>query len=117
MLEPRSARGEGRSGLYCIPADFGWNDLGSWTALHEHKLATTHKKAAGSNVIAADEHVALNATRNYIHAPGKFVAAVGVEGLVVVETDDALLITTLASSQDVGKVVKHLDEQKKKNLV
>lgn len=117
VLEPRSARGEERSGLYCIPADFGWNDLGSWTALHEHKLASGKKKAADANVIAADDHVALNASRNYIHAPGKFVAAVGIEGLVVVETEDALLITTLNSSQDVGKVVKHLDEHRKKNLV
>lgn len=117
VLEPRSARGEERSGLYCIPAEFGWNDLGSWTALHEHKLASTKKPAVDKNVIAAGEHVALNASRNYIHAPGKFVAAVGVEGLVVVETDDALLITTLQHSQDVGKVVKALDERKRKDLV
>ena len=46
-----------------------------------------------------------------------FVAAVGVSNLVVVETDDALLITTLDRSQDVGKVVKHLDEKKLKKLV
>lgn len=117
VLEPRSARGEGCSGLYCIPADFGWNDLGSWTALHEHKLASSKKKSADANVIAADDHVAMNASRNYIHAPGKFVAAVGIEGVVVVETEDALLITTLNSSQDVGKVVKYLDERKKKHLV
>ena len=47
-----------------------------------------------------------------MHAPGKFVAAVGVNNLVVVETDDALLITTREHAQDVGKVVKFLDEQK-----
>ena len=117
VLEPRSARGEERSGLYCIPADFGWNDLGSWTALHEHRLSSAKKKPADGNVISADDHVALNASRNYIHAPGKFVAAVGVEGLIVVETEDALLITTLNSSQDVGKVVKHLDERNRKDLV
>ena len=117
VLEPRSARGEARSGLCCIPAEFGWNDLGSWTALHEHKLATAKKKASDQNMIAADDHVAVNATRNYIHAPGKFVAAVGVEGLVVVDAGDALLITTLAASQDVGKVVKQLDERKRKDLI
>ena len=54
----------------------------------------------------------LNAHGNYIHAPGKFVAAVGVSDLVVVETDDALLITTREHAQDVGKVVKYLDEKK-----
>ncbi len=42
---------------------------------------------------------------------------VGVKDLVVVETDDALLITTRENSQDVGKVVKYLDEQKLKRLV
>jgi mannose-1-phosphate guanylyltransferase len=59
----------------------------------------------------------MNARNNYVHAPGKFVALVGVSGLVIVETEDALLITTLDQSQDVGKVVKHLDEKKLKKLV
>ncbi len=54
---------------------------------------------------------------NFIHSDGKFVAAVGVKNLVVVETDDALLITTRENSQDVGKVVKYLDEKKLKRLV
>jgi mannose-1-phosphate guanylyltransferase len=54
----------------------------------------------------------LNANGNYVHAPGKFVAAIGVSNLVVVDTPDALLITTRQNAQDVGKVVKHLDEKK-----
>ena len=37
IAEPRSAKGEGKSGIYCIPASFGWNDLGSWAALYEHR--------------------------------------------------------------------------------
>ena len=45
------------------------------------------------------------------------VAAVGVNNLVVVETDDALLITTHEQAQDVGKIVKHLDEKKLHRLV
>ena len=59
----------------------------------------------------------LNAPGDYIHAPGKFVAALGVNNLVVVETEDALLITTRDQAQDVGKVVKYLDEKKLRNLV
>ena len=39
IIEPRSAKGELHSNLYCLPADFGWNDLGSWAALYEHKLS------------------------------------------------------------------------------
>jgi len=115
VLEPRSAKGEGSSHIYCLPADFGWNDLGSWTALHEHHASRS--KPADRNLISASGSFALNASNNYVHAPSKFVAAIGVENLVVVETDDALLITTLDRSQDVGKVVKHLDEKKLHKLV
>jgi mannose-1-phosphate guanylyltransferase len=115
VLEPRSAKGEVQSRIFCLPADFGWNDLGSWTSLHEHHARRSNP--ADGNLISASGSFELNARNNYIHAPGKFVAAVGVSNLVVVETDDALLITTLDRSQDVGKVVKHLDEKKLKKLV
>jgi mannose-1-phosphate guanylyltransferase len=114
VLEPRSAEGEGQSRIFCLPSDFGWNDLGSWAALHEHHVAVA--KPADGNLIAASGQFIFNTSNNYIHAPGKFVAAIGVTNLVVVETDDALLITTLDHSQEVGKVVKHLDEKKLKKL-
>ncbi len=115
LLEPRSAKGEGKSGIYCILAGFGWNDLGSWTALYEHRNAGGKDNA---NVIAAGQSFTLNAEGNFIHSNAdKFVAVVGVKNLVVVETDDALLITTREHAQDVGKVVKYLDEKKLKRLV
>jgi len=115
ILEPRSAKGEQSSGIYCIPADFGWNDLGSWTALYEHHASKS--KPASGNLIASHGSYTLNAQGNYVHAPGKFVATVGVNNLVVVETDDSLLITNRENSQDVGKVVKYLDEKKLSKLV
>jgi mannose-1-phosphate guanylyltransferase len=115
VLEPRSSKGEQNSNIICLPADFGWNDLGSWTALHEHHAARQQPK--DDNLIAAEGWFTLHAEGNYIHAPGKFVAALGVNNLVVVETEDALLITTRDQAQDVGKVVKHLDEKKLRNLV
>lgn len=115
VLEPRSAKGEGQSGIFCLPSDFGWNDLGSWTALHEHHMAKA--KPGDGSLVSASGSFALNAKNNYVHAPGKFVALVGVSNLVIVETEDALLVTTLDQSQDVGKVVKHLDEKKLKKLV
>jgi len=115
VLEPRSEKGEGASRIFCLPSDFGWNDLGSWTSLHEHSVRASNP--AGGNLISSAGSFSLNAKNNYVHAPGKYVAAVGVSNLIVVETDDALLITTLDQSQDVGKVVKHLDEKKFKKLV
>jgi len=110
VLEPRSLKGERAGNIFCLPADFGWNDLGSWTALHEHHTAKTNPPEG--NVIDSASSFVLNARGNYVHAPGKFVATVGVSDLVVVDTPDALLITTRQQAQDVGKVVKHLDEKK-----
>jgi mannose-1-phosphate guanylyltransferase len=110
VLEARSAKGEEAGNIFCLPADFGWNDLGSWTALHEHHTAKSSPPEG--NLVAASGVFLMNARGNYIHAPGKFVAAVGVSDLVVVETSDALLITTRQHAQDVGKVVKYLDEKK-----
>jgi mannose-1-phosphate guanylyltransferase len=115
VLEPRSGKGEQNSDIVCLPADFGWNDLGSWAALHEHHVGK--RRPANDNLITGEGAFALNAQGNYIHAPGKFVAVLGVNNLVVVETEDALLITTREQAQDVGKVVKYLDEKKLRNLV
>jgi len=114
VLEPRSAKGEKAGNIFCLPADFGWNDLGSWTALHEHHTAKSSPPEG--NLIAGSGVFLLNARGNYVHAPGKFVAAVGVTDLVVVETSDALLITTRQQAQDVGKIVKYLDEKKMHKL-
>jgi len=59
----------------------------------------------------------LHASGNYIYAPEKFVAAVGVHDLVVVETEDAILVTTREHSQNVGKIVKYLNDKKMTELV
>ncbi len=107
VLEPRSLKGEQKSGIYCLPADFGWNDLGSWASLHEH-LGSHHEE----NVMDGPTNglAAIQSKGNYVYAPGKMVALLGVDGLVVVETDDALLITTRDRSQDVSKIVKMVHE-------
>lgn len=107
ILEPRSAKGEQHSNLYCLPASFGWNDLGSWSALYDFKAAQGEKDAQ-ENVLEAAGSVVLDAQGNYVYSPHKTVALVGVEGLVVVETADAILITTREQAQEVGKVVQQL---------
>jgi mannose-1-phosphate guanylyltransferase len=115
VLEPRSSKGEQASRIFCLPADFGWNDLGSWTALHEHHAAK--RNPADGNLISAAGIFTLQSEGNYIHAPEKFVAAVGVNNLVIVETNDALLVTTREHAQRVGDVVKYLDKKKLHKLV
>ena len=116
VLEPRSAKGEHHSKLYCLPADFGWNDLGSWAALYEHQLAQ-QPNAPAANITESAGIQLIDAHGNYVYSPDKFVALVGVKDLVIVDTGDALLITSRHHSQDVGKVVKQLVAQGKTDLV
>lgn len=115
VLEPRSAKGEAQSGLYCLPGDFAWNDLGSWAALYEH--LTEDKDTAQANVVEAGQGVEITSSGCYVFAPGKTVALVGVKDLVVVETEDALLITTREGSQDVGRVVAELKSTGRTDLI
>ncbi len=141
ILEPRSQLGEGSSRIYCIPADFGWNDLGSWSALHEYfleQLGTPNGQRivdgdgngmgigmvgglgsdqGNGNVVEAVSTLQLDASGNYVYAPGLTVALLGVQDLVVVQTDDALLVTTRAHSQEVGRVVTELVKHSRHELV
>ncbi len=117
VLEPRSAKGEHSSHLYCIPAEFSWNDLGSWASLYEYQLDTRLRGDGDGNVTESAGHTALDASNNYIYSPRKFVAMVGVKNLVVVDTEDALLIVHRDHSQDVGKIVKELDLSGRTELI
>lgn len=119
VLEPRSAKGEAASEIYCLPGDFCWNDLGCWSALHEHVADCGPEDLAKKNVFDKTNQPCVNidAHGNYVYAPGKAVALVGVSDLVVVETEDALLITTRERSQDVGKVVAELKQAGREDLV
>jgi mannose-1-phosphate guanylyltransferase len=116
VLEPRSAKGEMQAEIYCLPADFAWNDIGSWAALDEHR-ADGHPGTVNICDGASGEPVVIDAIGNYVYAPGKTIALVGVSDLVVVETEDALLIATRERSQDVGKVVAELKARGREDLI
>ena len=94
-----------------IPAaDFGWNDVGSWNAVYELMARDAH-----GNV--AHESVCLDAHNNFVDARGKMVALVGVENLIVVDTPDALLVADRSRAQQVGDVVKALEQRKREDLL
>jgi mannose-1-phosphate guanylyltransferase/mannose-6-phosphate isomerase len=85
-----------------IPADIGWNDIGSWSAL----WAVGAKDEAG-NVTRGD--VYLDAVSDsLVRAESRMVAAIGVRDLLIVETADAVLVADKAHAQDVKKVVDYL---------
>jgi mannose-1-phosphate guanylyltransferase len=117
VLEPRSAKGEHLSHLYCLPAEFAWNDLGSWASLYEYQLDARLRGDSEGNVSETEGHLAIEAGNNYIYSPRKFVALVGVENLVIVDTEDALLIAHRDHSQDVGKIVKELGLSGRTHLI
>jgi mannose-1-phosphate guanylyltransferase len=110
ILEP-ATRQEGRAQVFVIPAEIGWSDIGSWAAVY-NLLA----KQPGENVLAGPGHT-LDASGNFLFSPKKFIAAIGVRDLVVVDTKDALLIVPRDRAQDVGKVVKWLEESQRKKLL
>jgi len=107
----RATRERGERSVLVIPAKVGWSDIGSWTAVYE-LLA----RAKGENVSAGPSFT-LDASGNFLWSPKKFVAAIGVHDLVVVETPDALLLCPRERTQDVGKVVKWLEENKLRELL
>jgi len=110
LLEP-ATRHEGPPRVFVIPAEVGWTDIGSWAAVYE-LLA----KRPGENILAGPGHV-LDAEGNFLWSPSKFVAAIGVRDLIVVETSDALLICPRDRAQDAGRIVKWLEENRRKDLL
>jgi mannose-1-phosphate guanylyltransferase len=95
-----------------VPGQFGWYDIGSWTTAWE--LAP--KDEQGNAVLA--EASLIGANNCYVRAkPGKLVALIGVDDLVVVDTEDALLIMPRERAQDVRSVVDDLGKRDAKKYL
>jgi mannose-1-phosphate guanylyltransferase len=116
VMEPASRS----RNAFVLPADVGWSDIGSWAAVYDVVAAgrgPRHWGKDASGNVSAGPHVALDACGNFFWSPKKFVAAIGVRDLVVVETPDALLLCPRERAQDVGKVVKWLEISRKNELL
>jgi mannose-1-phosphate guanylyltransferase len=96
-----------------IPADFGWSDVGSWDALWE----VSEKDDQGIASRSGEGLISINSCNSLVYSPKKLVALVDVTDLIVVETDDALLICKRGASQEVKKVVEALEEKKRVNYL
>jgi mannose-1-phosphate guanylyltransferase len=94
-----------------IPVSIGWNDVGSW------KTLIPLLEADSANNAAVGEHILLDTHNTLVYSPKKLVAAIGLQDMVVVETDDALLICPQDMCQDVRKVVAWLREQGRDDLL
>lgn len=103
---------EKANNLVLIPGDFGWDDVGDWKVVYD-----LEKKDLSGNVIISDHPenhtLAIASHNNLIHANGRLVALVGVEDMVVIDTEEILMIIPKDKSQDVKKIVERLKEEKK----
>ncbi len=97
------------AGIRC--PEIGWNDVGSWRAVYD---LLPHDRQGN---VARSEALFHGAGGNYVDAPGRLAALVGVDDLIVVETADALLIARRDRAQQVGEVVKSLGRQRRKELL
>jgi mannose-1-phosphate guanylyltransferase len=94
--------------VYVIPSNMGWNDVGSWEVIHKISKKDKHKNAGEFKDLIQYE-----SRDNYVYAPRKLVALVGVRDLVVVHTKDAILISKKSKSQDVKEIVEQLKKSGK----
>ncbi|GAB4254151.1 MAG: mannose-1-phosphate guanylyltransferase/mannose-6-phosphate isomerase [Methylomicrobium sp.] len=90
-----------------IPLDAGWNDVGSWSALWD----VTPKDETGNAVFG--DVLAVDTENSYLYSKNKLVAAIGVNDLIIVETDDALLVAAKDKVQEVKTIVDFLKSQKR----
>jgi mannose-1-phosphate guanylyltransferase len=94
-----------------VPVDCGWSDLGSWKALAEVMPTDGAGNACRGDVLAID------AADNLLFSDQGLVAALGVSGLVVVRTADAVLVAPKERAQEVRRLVEELVERRRDELL
>ena len=90
--------------------DYGWNDVGSWKALYD-----VFEKDENGNVMQCQNEI-IDAKDNYVNTD-KFVSLIGVDNLVVVESENAILIANKDRSEDIKKIVEKLKKDEKTDLL
>lgn len=88
--------------IYVVPGTFGWDDVGSWLAVERIK-----KSNEFGNVIDGDV-ITINTANSIIQGGKKLIATVGIENMIIVDTDDAILICEKDSAGDIKKVLENL---------
>lgn len=98
--------------IFAIPGNFGWDDVGSWLALER-----INKKNEDENVVLARDFVSIDTKNCVISADKKTIATIGIKDLIIVDTDDAMLICNKNSTQKVKDIISKIKEQGKNHLL
>lgn len=102
---------EKASDIYTLPGSFGWDDVGSWLAVERINETDENKNFISGDVIAVD------AERTTVCGGKRLIAAIGTEDLIIVDSDDVLLVCSKNNTQDVKKVIAQLKENGRTELV
>ena len=97
---------EGAPNIAVIPVDIGWNDVGTWSTLFE---VLSHDENGNATRSKSNGHIQID-TRRTLIVSNRLVVTIGLENLVIVDTDDVLLICTTDRAQEVREVVQRLKE-------
>jgi mannose-1-phosphate guanylyltransferase len=92
------------SDVVAVPVDFGWRDIGDWAALYDMMQHDDNGNASEGRHVYVDTHNSL------LFSPHKLVAAVGVDDLIVVDTEDVLLVMPRGRAQDVKLLLEKMKE-------
>ena len=88
--------------IYTVPGTFGWDDVGSWLAVERIRKSNEMGNVVSGNIITVGTHNCI------IQGEKKLIATVGLEDLVIVDTEDATLICAKDSTADIKKVLENL---------
>jgi mannose-1-phosphate guanylyltransferase len=91
--------------IFVIPSSFGWDDLGSWPALERIK------KIDDNGNVVVGKHYGIDTTNSIIHSPNKVVTTIGLDDVVIVDTEDAILICDKNRAQEVKEIRKILADE------
>ncbi|MBI4999872.1 hypothetical protein HZB97_03845 [Candidatus Gottesmanbacteria bacterium] len=101
--------------IVMIPGDFSWSDLGSWPILYEVFPASVNGNVFLGEV--AGKHVGIDTKDCLIYGDKRLIATIVVSDLVVIDTNDVVLITTRARAQEVKKIVEKLKSEEKTEYI
>lgn len=93
---------EKSNNIYVIPCDFGWDDVGSWTSLERYRQKDEMGNISNQNCVAMD-------SKGNIIMANKKVILNGVEDIIVVETDDYIMISSKEKAQEIKEIKKILE--------
>ena len=99
---------EGARDVLVIPVDIGWTDIGDWAAIYQ-----LHQPDEAGNVVVSAEHVGVDTSTSFVQGGKKLIATVGLKDVIVIDTDDAILICARDRAQDVKLVVERLKREGK----